>query len=737
MRDRSPFLPALVAVGATAAATLAPVLGVASPAAADRIPSTTVRTTSAVAAPVQAPGDEPLQVSLDTLTPGYLPTSGRVELTGTVTNVSEERWRNIKVYSFIDDVPLTSSAELAATADTPVDAEVGDRITTDGTFDDIGGLAPGQTASYSLSLRRSQIPVAEPGAYWFGTHALGNTRDVRDSVADGRARTLLPLVPEDVEGTEKAAVVVPLRHSVRHAPDGRLRSPHRWARDLGAGGRLRSLVDLGTAAGDAPVTWLVDPAVPDAVARLVAGNPGRSLDEVLPPPAEDGQDGEEGQDGDGSEESDAPGDGEPSSEIVEPGDDAGGSQADNPAAVPGGTWLSRLQEGLREGSVLTLPYGDPDVAATHASAPQFYERAATRPGDQLSRWEVRSTPAVAPPEGYLPADAMSLLQGEETVILTDRAIQDDAVRAAGLLGRQRVLFASADTAAGGPGPGDPLGELALRQRILAEAAVRLLFHDRTPLLTVVPDEMEVSSPSTFWEGLDEVPWLRLTDTDGLGGGDAQVPAEDLRYPVEQELTELDPENFTSAERLIAAGSTLDNVLPRNNLVAGQTLVEALTSLSYTERARAVEARRATDLATTWVERRLERVRLRAPGGVTLSSSEGDFFTTVTNRLDHPVTVLLHTISMGAVDVADSEPIQLPAGGRQTVPLTAEASRAGVHYVEVTVTDEAGNALGASQRVAIRSAEVSQVIWLILGVGVGLLFLAIGIRLVRRVRSERA
>ena len=37
---------------------------------------------------------------------------------------------------------------------------------------------------------------------------------------------------------------------------------------------------------------------------------------------------------------------------------------------------------------------------------------------------------------------------------------------------------------------------------------------------------------------------------------------------------------------------------------------------------------------------------------------------------------------------------------------------------------------------VRSAQVSQVIWLILGVGVGLLFLAIAVRLVRRIRSER-
>lgn len=70
-------------------------------------------------------------------------------------------------------------------------------------------------------------------------------------------------------------------------------------------------------------------------------------------------------------------------------------------------------------------------------------------------------------------------------------------------------------------------------------------------------------------------------------------------------------------------------------------------------------------------------------------------------------------------------------------LTADATSTGVHYVRVQVTDEEGHPLGASQRVAIRSADVSQVIWLILGLGVGLLFVAIAIRVVRRVRNERA
>ncbi|MGZ5399175.1 MAG: DUF6049 family protein, partial [Nocardioides sp.] len=687
----------------------------------------TVTTTASAtsAGSTQAATEEALEVVIETLSPSYLPPRGTVRLSGTVTNASDERWRAINVHAFIDDTPLTSSAELATTSTTPVDAEVGTRITLPDTFEDIGSLAPGEQASYSIELQRDQIPVSAAGVYWFGVHALGNTTDARDGVADGRARTLLPLVPPETAGRERAAIVIPIRRTIRHTADGRLRSTARWAADLSVGGRLRALADFGATSGAIPVTWLVDPAVPDAVARLVAGNPPRTFGDVLPPPSPEGE-----------SEAPAPDEGSPSAEILEPGDEETGASRDpsNVAAAPGAAWLTELEGALAGNQVLALPYGDPDVAATAAHAPPFYDDAVGRGGTELGRWQVDTTPAVAPPDGFLPVDAFFVLTGDETVLLSDRALASGEVRTSGRVDGQRVLFSSSATALGGPGPGDPLSELALRQRFLAEAAVRLLFHDRTPLLMVLPADFVPSSPTTFWSGLD-APWLELTDTDDLGRG-RRVPGRKITYPVEEELTELDAENFTAAEELIAAGRTLDNVLPGNDVVADQVLAEALTSLSYSERDRSVESRRDTAAGTAWINNRLARVRIRAPRNVTLSSAAGTLATTVTNRLDQPVTVWLRTTSLGDVEVETSDPIDLAAGSRQTVLLRASATSAGVHYVRVLVTDEQGTPLGDGQRVAIRSAQVSEVIWLIVGVGVGLLFLAIAIRLVRRIRSER-
>ena len=67
-------------------------------------------------------------------------------------------------------------------------------------------------------------------------------------------------------------------------------------------------------------------------------------------------------------------------------------------------------------------------------------------------------------------------------------------------------------------------------------------------------------------------------------------------------------------------------------------------------------------------------------------------------------------------------------------LNARTGQLGIHNVTLVVTDTEGTPLGSSDTVPIRAAQVSAVIWLILGTGVALLFGAIAVRLIRRVRA---
>ena len=68
------------------------------------------------------------------------------------------------------------------------------------------------------------------------------------------------------------------------------------------------------------------------------------------------------------------------------------------------------------------------------------------------------------------------------------------------------------------------------------------------------------------------------------------------------------------------------------------------------------------------------------------------------------------------------------------PSRERTDKLGVHNVTIALTDEAGNPLGSTDTLPVRAAQVSQVIWLVMGVAVALLFVAIVLRLVRRIRG---
>ena len=284
MRHPWSLLPALLAV----AATIAPTVASADPAKAlsgDDRPGPASRSAAATvrqaASPAPRQDESALGVTIDALSPSYLPAQGPVQVNGTLTNHTDDRWAAINLHLFIADTPITSPEELAEATELDPAEPVGDRITAPGTFDTVTSLEPGASEQFSIRVGRSDLGVTEPGVYWFGVHALGESDEPRDSIADGRARTFLPLVPRG-SGSVNTALVIPIRHEVRYAPGGRIIDAPAWAKTLDIGGSLRSLVDFGAAAGSRPVTWLVDPAVPDAVRDLVAGNPPRPLDETVP-----------------------------------------------------------------------------------------------------------------------------------------------------------------------------------------------------------------------------------------------------------------------------------------------------------------------------------------------------------------------------------------------------------------------------------------------------------------------
>ena len=189
-------------------------------------------------------------------------------------------WTAINVHGFMGTTPITTSAELAAAAQVPVDADVGHRITVPGTFASISRLAPGESASFMVRLPQPTLPVSSPGVYWFGVHVLGDDGQGGPRVAVG-PRPHVPALRPELRGAtgrqEDAALVVPVRSGVVRGPDGTVVDPRLMGAEPPGGASCTTCVATGRAAGGRPLTWLVDPAVLDVVRRLAHGNPARTL----------------------------------------------------------------------------------------------------------------------------------------------------------------------------------------------------------------------------------------------------------------------------------------------------------------------------------------------------------------------------------------------------------------------------------------------------------------------------
>ena len=249
--------------------------------------------------------------------------------------------------------------------------------------------------------------------------------------------------------------------------------------------------------------------------------------------------------------------------------------------------------------------------------------------------------------------------------------------------------------------------------------------------------MAAGDSSAFFSGLD-ADWLELSTVDDATDRDGSVvdPA-DLDYPATQLRRELKARSFAAVDELVAAGETLQNLLASNTEVAGTVTDQALSGVSYGSREVPLATRASLRASRDRIRNLLGSVKISAGPGVTLSGSDGGFAAVLSNGLDEPVTVDVVAQSNGGVEIAPVEPVELAANGRSTVVLDAHANQSGVTNVTLTLTDIDGNPLGSSDELPIRSAQVSVVIWVIIGSGVGLLFVAIGVRIFRRLRRRSA
>ncbi len=709
------------------------------------------------AGPPDPAPEDPLRVKVESLRPSVMPQRGRIRVAGEILNRSSTTWTDLTVYLVVSRTPLTSAAEVEEAVASDPRTDVGDRIVEPGSYVEVDDLAPGERTSFRLAVRRDQLAISgEPGVYWLAVHVLGSTDEGRLEGADGRSRTFLPLVP-DSAATE-LAVALQVRRGVRRDPDGRLEDVEDWARALSGRGRLRQIVGLGRTAGTWPVSWVVDRAVVDAAGSLAAGNPAWQLD------AEPGRAEQDRKSGAGSG-GDQPADGEP-------GEDGEPVEAPPGGAAQAAAWLDAAVPAFARRGVLALPFGDLDTAAAvrHGGEPLLVA-ALDAGAARFEEISVRARPLLADPVGFVAPKVLEVTEAAVPAVVVPDAVAgaatdsptDDvtvaAPRCAVCLREDggRIVVTPDARDLEGPGPSGARSALGLRQRLLADAAVHALSGADAPLVRLTPplwNPGDAWRSAEFFAGLD-VPWLSGVSLEGLldrrlrsatpadtGGSGGQAvrggpDAVSLDYPQQAREAELPRLTVRAAERLASRAGTLAAILVRQAPTTDQVTEQALTTASVWDRRRPRTAALRATLATDTVNGWLDRIQVRAPAFVTLSSDSGTFQVSVLNGLRQPVTIGLEVVVTGdSLEMVAPRTVRLPPRSRRAVAVEAIARDIGVHRVTVQPVAGDGTTVGRPATLDIRTSQVGLILWVVMGVGTAILLVAIAVRILRRVRRRQ-
>lgn len=674
-----------------------------------------------VAPPAQAARavDDPISVRIRSLSPAVIPQRGPIVLSGVIANDSTETWTELRVYPWRSTQPITGLGELALAAETDPALGVGTRIVD--TSAAIDSLEPGQSASFRVRIPRDRLGIEQgaAGVYWIGVQVLGSSSAGRDLIADGRARTFIPLVGRR-PSVVSTAIVIPIRHRVAFTRTGSLTDEASWLEALGPDGHLRGVLDLLAEAPSGDVTVVVDPAVLDAVRRLADGNPPRDLGPVDEP---------------GPNPTGSP---SPTAEISRSSLRLREIETVKHYAA---TWLADFTAAAKGLDLLALPYADLDVDAAAQHDPELIERAAALSTAALKRLGLSAPIVVMPPSGHLSPSTIAAIPASMRILVSDAVLAarapDPADDPTSVQVGERILhLTNAAASTGGPLPGNPHSALQLRQRILAEAALRAADTKSRALIVAAPSDWDPGTAGgNFFTQLDR-DWLALVpEATAHFVAPGQVPATDLTYPERAEDLELDESMFVRVHDVIAAGRTLGNILARPTDVTDEVAAQAIAGASYARRVDQTQSLLELDLAERFLTRYFRQIRIAAPPYVTLSSTSGRFRVDLANDLEYAVTVRIEALTDPALTIEAPAEVELAGQSRTTVLVNARSAELGVHEVTLLVTDVDGTPLGPQDSLPIRANQVGKVIWVIIGSGLALLFVAIVLRLVRRFRRR--
>jgi hypothetical protein len=707
-----------------------------------------VSVTPAAAEPTPAPGPEaPLRIVVSTLTPRAPQPHDAFQVTGRLTNLGPTPITRIQV-RLRSGPRVTLRGELhLADRDRPET----DRVLGSTTAPLSQALAPGQSTSFDIRSDVDALGLADLGVYPLDVEARGAVEDgALESL--GLAPTWVPYFADVTPKRTRVAVVWPLVDRPRQGPSPVPLLDDELATALSSKGRLGRLLAAARAAEfrqcDGRATR-ADGTVTPASSRCEAAPVTYAVDPDLLGAASTMS----------------------SPYQVKEGDKAVAGKGTEAATA----WLSSLKAGVALGELLALPFADPDITplATTPGGREDIARAYT-----LGSREVAATLQASPlrnvawpPAGPVSQNATDTLAraGEARAFVLDPSAYEQPENEPARTPSARTPLRTDST--GAPleglvtdaplsdlvtgGLARELGPRLAEQRFLAETAIIAAEAPSvTRTLVVAPDrrtDVDVNAAAGALRDLGRLPWLcpvSLSDVADAVEHCSDRPQDAPAAPAGRGDLRADTTGMLSSTYLAGVGADRDRITQLTEAVLyapsdDTTLQAELATLKTRLRqgvARAESSAWRGDetgarTASTALSRDVQGITQRVVvlgGRAVLTSSKGTLQVSIENSLHLPVRVKVEFSSKTAT-LSSAETGLVDVAGRRAVSASvrAEAQRSGQFVVFARILDRNGKTFGPEIEIIVRSTRYARLALALTGVGAGVLFVAAGVRIVRR------
>lgn len=686
---------------------------VAGPAGSPRGSVPAVPTQAVPTQTVQSRQQHSLTLVIDSINPVTATPTSKITLTGYVQNDTGQPISGMTVRLRYSARPLASRAELEQQA---------------GQSGQTGAQGvPGETAHPQRFSRavatgtkqpwRLQTTSKELGFRSFGVYPLSVEVDDGTGRALDAQRTFLTFVPKNYKQVlkpTKIAWVWPLMDQPRRTIDSHFRDD-RLATEVAADGRLTGLVAAARTA-KVPLTWAIDPALLDDVRTMTKPY---SVKSSVKPDARDEQ---------------------------------------KPKSDAATRWLADLKTAAAGDPYFATPYADSDVVALVRRGRSVDVKAAY---DPAKRQAIRDTlgpatpEAVAwPPDGVADQKTMDLLSrlGNRVFLLSSDVLPGGSnltytpsasVATPSSSGTKYFVGADHTISAviGGDTHAPGAGVLA-EQRFLAETA--MITAERPSLQRTV-----VVAPPRRWNpgpgfaaqllaGTSTARWLQpasLREVTRAAAPDRTYTG----YPAAYGAHEL------SAGYLKSVRGIKNQALPFSGSfdppLSGYELgVLRLESSAWRGKRAAKTARRARDALKSQLANDLKTVYFVLNKGPSLAGQIGQVPVTIANDMpDHSITVRLNVESTSArLRVgAFQQVVTIPQKKKVTIQIPMKAAANGKTVVNLALQSRNGKPIGVSRKITVNATGFGRTALLITGGALVVLFLGVGVRVMRARRRNGA